>query len=86
MSEAERESIRLAIGFYMKWREGIIETDEDWDRFAKESGELVQDLSKHYSRIGLHLFDAVMTTFNDLYQNGRKPVPANYFGRDDLST
>ena len=86
MSEAERESIRRAIGFYMKWREGIIETDEDWDRFAKESGKLVQNLSKCYSRIGLHLFDAVMTTFNDLYQSGRKPVPANYFGRDDLST
>lgn len=86
MSGEEKESIRLAIGFYMKWREGVIETEEEWGRFAAETGELVRDMSRCYSRIGLHLFDAVMTTFDELYRNGRKPVPDNYFGRDDLST
>ena len=27
---------------------------------------------------------AVLDTLNDLYKNGMKPMPADYFGRDDL--
>ena len=27
---------------------------------------------------------AVLDTFNDLYRDGAKPMPANYFGREDL--
>ena len=41
MNEKEEKAFRLAIGFYQKWREGIIETDEQWGQFAEDVGKYV---------------------------------------------
>ena len=84
MNEKENESFRFVYQFYDKWRETIIETQEQWDRFAKDVGRLALDLDIDHNPLGWHLMNAVLDTINDLYKNGMKPVPAGYFGRDDL--
>lgn len=84
MNEKENEAFRLSYGFYEKWRSVIIETDEQWEQFAKELCQLAVDMDSDHCPLAQHLFYAVSDTFSDLYRNGMKPVQANYFGRDDL--
>ena len=84
MNEKENESFRLVYQFYDKWRETIIETQDQWNRFAKDVEKLGLNLDIGHNPLGWHLMNAVLDTFNDLYKNGMKPVPAGYFGRDDL--
>jgi len=84
MNESEKRSWMIAAGFYDRWRGTIIETDEQWLTFSEDLRQLAADLDSVNSLIGQHLFNAIVDTFNELYQNGMKPVPANYFGRDDF--
>ena len=84
MNEKENESFRLVYQFYDKWRGTIIETQEQWDQFAKDVGQLGIDLDIDNNPLGWHLMSAAIDTINDLYKGGMKPVPAGYFGRDDL--
>jgi len=84
MNEKEKDSFRLVFAFYDKWRAVIIETQEQWEQFAREVGQLGLDLDIDHNPLGWHLMNAALDTFNDLYRNGMKPVPAGYFGRDDL--
>ena len=84
MNEKENESFRFVYQFYDKWRGTIIETQEQWDQFSKDVGQLGLDLDIDHNPLGWHLMNAVLDTINDLYKNGMKPVPAGYFGRDDL--
>ena len=51
---------------------------------TKDVEKLGLDLDIGHNPLGWHLMNAVLDTFNDLYKNGMKPVPAGYFGRDDL--
>jgi hypothetical protein len=82
MNELEQRAFEVAARFYAKWRENIIETDEQWMAFAEDFRETFAPVSS--CPIGLHLSTAVFIAFSDLYRNGKKPMPANYFGRDDL--
>ena len=84
MSEKERRSFGTAYAFYEKWRDQIIETDEQWDQFAKDVGKLSIDLDVDHNPIGRNLFHGLLETFNELYKDGKKPMPDNYFGRNDL--
>lgn len=84
MTEREAQTWKRCIDFYMKWRAVIIETEEQWQAFAAESGQLALDLDVDHNPLGQHLYLGILDTFSDLYRNGMKPVPANYFGRDDL--
>lgn len=83
MNEKERQAFALAYNFYEKWRAVIIEGDQ-WQDFATDVEQLGRDLDIDHNRLGWHLMGAVLDTFSDLYRNGMKPVPANYFGRDDI--
>ena len=84
MNEKERKSFGIAFSFYEKWRAQIIEKEEQWQEFSEDTGRLAADLDTDHNPLGQHLFYAVLDTFSDLYRNGMKPMPANYFGRDDL--
>ena len=84
MNEKENESFRFVYQFYDKWRGTIIETQEQWDQFAKDVGQLGIDLDIDHNPLGWHLMNAAIDTINDLYKGGMKPVPAGYFGSDDL--
>ena len=84
MNEKEKEAFRLAFGFYDKWRSEIIETDAQWEAFAKDTGELAARMDTDHVTLARHLFYAVLEAVSDLYRNGMKPVPAGYFGRDDM--
>lgn len=84
MNDNEERAFRIAHDFYAKWRDEIIETDEQWMQFARDMEVMAADMNKEYSCIGQRLFEAVIDAFNDLYRNGNKPLPADYFGRDDL--
>ena len=84
MNEKEKESFRFAFEFYDKWRAVIIETQEQWEEFARDVGRLNDDMDTDHNPLGARLMMAVVETFNDLYRGGMKPVPAGYFGRDDL--
>ena len=84
MNEKEKASFRLVYEFYQKWRETILETQEDYDLFAEDVGRLARDLDIDHNPLGWHLMYAAVEALSDLYRDGRKPVPANYFGRDDL--
>lgn len=82
MNEKEEKAFKAAYGFYAKWRETVIETDEEWKKWAVEWNDTFSEVKD--TPIGLRLADAVLDAFGDLYRNGMKPLPANYFGRDDL--
>lgn len=84
MTDKEKHAFRLVFDWYQKWREVIIETDEQWNDFAVSVGNLARDLDVDNSPLGSHLMMAVIGTINDLYKDGKKPVPANYFGREDM--
>ena len=84
MNDREKESFQIVFRFYEKWREQIIETDEQWNAFAEDVRLMGLDLDIDHNPLGWHLMYGVLETFNDLYKGGRKPVPAGYFGRDDL--
>ena len=84
MNEKEKNAFRLIYEFYSKWREIILETDGQWTDFAHDVGQLGVDLDIDHNPLGWHMMKAVLDTFNDLYKDGMKPVPENYFGRDDL--
>lgn len=84
MNDNETKSFRLVFEFYRKWRETVIETDEQWAEFAGGVGALGVLLDIDHNPLGWHLMNAVLDTFNDLYKDGVKPMPAGYFGRDDL--
>ncbi len=83
MNEKERQAFALAYNFYEKWRSVVIEGDQ-WQDFARDVEQLGRDLDIDHNRLGWHLMNAILDTFSDLYRNGMKPVPANYFGRDDI--
>ena len=82
MNEQEENAFRLVFTFFSEWRETVIETEEQWSAFAADVGELSAQIVD--CRLGWHLMYAVLDTFNDLYRDGAKPMPANYFGREDL--
>ena len=83
MNEKERQAFALAYNFYEKWRDTVIEGSR-WDDFAKDVDRLGRDLDIGNNPIGWHLMNAVLDTFNDMYKGGMKPLPENYFGRDDI--
>ena len=82
MNEKEESAFRTAWRFLSKWRETVIETDEQWQEFAKDVGGILEGDPEN----GLlwKLMTAVMDHFTDLYKDGMKPMPAGYLGRDDL--
>lgn len=82
MNENEDRAFGLVYNFYKKWRETVIETEEQWNAFSADVGELSAQIGDF--RLGWHLMYGVLDTFNDLYRDGAKPMPANYFGREDL--
>ena len=84
MNELETKAFRLVYNFYAKWRDIMIETQSQWDQFAEDVGRLARDLDIDHNPLGWHLMEAVLETFNDLYQGGKIPVPSGYFGRDDI--
>ena len=57
---------------------------DQWQDFARDVEQLGRDLDIDHNRLGWHLMNAILDTFSDLYRNGMKPVPASYFGRDDI--
>ena len=84
MNELETKAFRMVYNFYSKWRDIMIETQAQWDQFAEEVGQLGRDLDIDHNPLGWHLMEAALETFNDLYHGGKVPVPAGYFGRDDI--
>ena len=82
MNENEENAFRAVYEFYKKWRETIIETQEQWDRFADDVGKTITAMD--VNPLGFRLMTAVLDHINDLYRDGMKPMPAGYFGRDDL--
>ena len=84
MNELEMKAFRLVCDFYAKWRDIMIETQAQWDQFAEDVGQLGRDLDIDHNPLGWHLMEAALETFNDLYHGGKIPVPAGYFGRDDI--
>lgn len=86
MNETEEKAFSITRDFYQKWREVIIETDDQWKAFAEDVGRMGRILDIDHNQLGWNLMYAVVETFNHLYKDGKKPLPADYFGRDDLST
>lgn len=84
MNDKEEKAFQLAYQFYQKWRGTVIETEEQWEAFANEVGALGVLMDIDHNPLGWRLLTALTETFNDLYQGGAKPLPAGYFGRDDL--
>lgn len=84
MNENEEKAFKAAYGFYAKWRETVIETDEQWQELADDVGRFAVEIDVDNNPLAGHLLTAVLDTLNDLYKDGMKPMPAGYFGRDDL--
>lgn len=84
MNEHEEKAFKKAYEFYQYWRETVIETDEQWSQLADDVRMFSMDMDIDHNPLAAHLLTAVLDTLNDLYKNGMKPMPAGYFGRDDL--
>ena len=84
MNEMEEKAFKLAFEFYAKWRGTMIETEEQWQEFAADVGKFAIDADIDHNILGARILVALTDTFNDLYKGGMKPVPSNYFGREDL--
>ena len=84
MNDKEKAAFRAAFLFYDKWREIVIETQAQWDALAEDVGAYAKENDIDNCPIAWNLIVAVLETINDLYHDGRKPGPANFFGRDDL--
>ena len=84
MNDNERTAFSLAFSFYEKWREKPIETDAQWEAFAADVGEYAKAADIDNCSLAWHMLEGVLATFNDLYKDGKVPLPANYFGREDL--
>ena len=81
MNENEEYAFRAAYKFYEKWRETVIETDEQWLAFAQDVQKTGAELDGNL--LGERLLIACVEQISFLYKNGMKPMPADYFGRDD---
>ena len=84
MNDQDENAFRVVYAFCSKWRETVIETDEQWEMLAKDVGETVRNAPNN--SLMFKLLTAVLDYFTELYKDGMKPMPADYFGRDDLST
>lgn len=84
MNENEEKAFKAAYGFYAKWRETVIETDEQWQELADDVELFAKETDVDHCPLAGHLLIAILDTLNDLYKDGMKPMPAGYFGRDDL--
>ena len=82
MNENEERAFRMVFAFFSEWRETIIETEEQWQALAEEVGDMVR--ISNGNPLMFKLLTAVLDYLNDLYNGGMKPMPANYFGRDDM--
>ena len=82
MNELEERAFKEAFGFYAKWRETVIETEEQWTAVANDVGAYMARFSECV--LAGKLITAVMDALNELYKDGKKPMPAGYFGRDDM--
>lgn len=84
MNEKEEKAFKLAYAFFQKWRETVLEKEEQWEEFVEDVGKFALDADIMHCPLAAHLLVAITDTFNDLYKNGMKPMPAGYFGREDL--
>ena len=84
MNENEEKAFKKAYEFYEHWRETVIETDEQWQQLADDVGMFSKAMDVDNNPLAFRLLTAVLDTLNDLYKGGMKPMPADYFGRDDL--
>jgi len=82
MNSMEENAFKIAYGFYQKWRETVIETDEQWIAWAQEWKDVFKPV--FHTPIGKQLAFAVFEACSEMYKDGMKPIPADYFGRDDL--
>ena len=82
MSENEENAFRVVYEFFKKWRETVIETDEQWDNLAGDVGRILD--GHPCNTLMFRLMEAVLDYFTDLYKDGMKPMPAGYLGRDDM--
>ena len=58
-----------------------IDSQEDDEAEFKDAGETSTRITQN---LGWKLLMAAIDAISDMYKNGRKPMPAGYFGRDDL--
>ena len=86
MNENEEKAFRAAYLLYAKWRETIFETDEQWQTLSDDVGAFAKEQDIDHNPLAWRLLMAILEAMNDLYKGGMKPMPAGYFGRDDLST
>ena len=84
MNEMENKAFRLVYAFLEKWRVTVIETDEQWQQLGADVGQLGRDLDIDHNQLGFNMMEAALDYLNFLYQDGMKPMPAGYFGRDDI--
>lgn len=84
VNDKEKAAFRAVFEFYARWRETVIETPEQWEAFAEDAGKTGEAMDVKNCRLGLNLLTAAVETIGWFYEDGRKPMPANYFGREDI--
>ena len=82
MNDKEEYAFKAAYQFYAKWRETVLETDEQWLKFAEDVQKTGAELDGNL--LAERLLIACIEQISFLYKNGMKPLPADYFGRDDI--
>ena len=84
MNEKEERAFKGVYDFYSRWRETVIETQEQWNAFAFDAGKTCEEIDAKHCKLAMNLLMAAVDTIGELYMNGNKPLPSGYFGRDDM--
>ena len=84
MNENEEKAFKKAYAFYDYWRSVVIETEEQWEQLADDVRMFCMNMDTDHNVLAFRLLTAALDTLNDLYKHGMKPMPASYFGRDDI--
>lgn len=78
MNDREKETFRILYEFYLEIRENPIRDQAGWDKLAERVGQLSIQLDIDHNPLGWHMLVAIMDTLNDLYKDGKIPMPDGY--------
>ena len=84
MTDKEREIFRDFYKVYEKYRDHLLETDDDWKRFATDVCTLGAKHDWEHNPLASNLAMCVLDTFNEMYKDHQHPEIAGFFDRGDL--
>lgn len=84
MTEKERKIFQDFYKVYDKYRDRVLESDDDWKEFVTEVCALGVKHGWETDPLANHMAMCILDTFNDMYKDHQQPAPVGFFDRGDL--